>query len=154
MKNVRIEGEIVAFTPGRDIYMMTLDEVEDGSYVHVHKPRRDITESWPKFDWVSVKLTKNDDFFSKFPSILNNPVMYMKAKSIAFPAYLLPYQGIQLYDVILALQKDSEIWFVKSLCDTFKYDCKICAECLWLKGSGNDSYDDLDDVYMEMPPED
>ena len=31
IKNIRIEGEIVAFTPGRDIYMLTLDEVEDGS---------------------------------------------------------------------------------------------------------------------------
>ena len=31
IKNIKIEGEIVAFTPGRDIYMLTLDEVEDGS---------------------------------------------------------------------------------------------------------------------------
>ena len=41
IKDIRIEGEILAFTPGRDIYMLTLDEVEDGSYVHVHKPRGD-----------------------------------------------------------------------------------------------------------------
>ena len=37
IKNIRIEGEIVTFTPGRDIYMLTLDEVEDGSHVHVCK---------------------------------------------------------------------------------------------------------------------
>ena len=30
------------FSPGKDIYILTLDEVEDGSYVHVCKPRRDI----------------------------------------------------------------------------------------------------------------
>ena len=42
IKDIRIEGEIVAFTPGRDIYMLTLDEVGDGSYVHVCKDRRDI----------------------------------------------------------------------------------------------------------------
>ena len=38
INNIRIKGEIVAFTPGRNIYMLTLDEVEAGSYVHVHKP--------------------------------------------------------------------------------------------------------------------
>ena len=42
IKDIRIEGEIVAFTPGRDIYMLTLDEVGDGSYVHVCKHGRDI----------------------------------------------------------------------------------------------------------------
>ena len=42
LKDIIIEGEIVAFTPGRDIYMLTLDEVEDWSYVHLCKPRRDI----------------------------------------------------------------------------------------------------------------
>ena len=41
IRNIRIE-EIVAFTPGRDIYMLTLDEVEDGSYVHVCKSRKDM----------------------------------------------------------------------------------------------------------------
>ena len=60
IKNIRIEGEIVAFTPGRDIYILTLDEVEDGSCVHVHKPRRDIRGSWAKFDLVSAKLTEKD----------------------------------------------------------------------------------------------
>ena len=35
--------------------MLTLDEVEDGSYVHVHKPRRDITGAWAKFDLISAK---------------------------------------------------------------------------------------------------
>ena len=60
IKNIRIEGEIVVFTPGRDIYMLTLDEVEDGSYVHVHKPRRDIRGAWAKFDLVSAKFTKTD----------------------------------------------------------------------------------------------
>ena len=80
--------------------------------------------------------------------------MYIKAKSIAFPAYLPPYQDIWLYDVMLALQKDSEMRFVKSLCDTFKYDCKICAECPWLKGNDKDYDDNLDGVYMEMAPED
>ena len=78
--------------------------------------------------------------------------MYIKAKSIAFTAYLPPYQDIQFCDE-LALQKDSEMRFVKSLCDTFKYDCKISAECPWLKGNGKDYDDDLDGVYMEMPPE-
>ena len=28
IKNIRIEGEIVAFTPGNGIYMLTLDEVQ------------------------------------------------------------------------------------------------------------------------------
>ena len=68
IKNLRIEGEIVAFTPGIDIYMPALDEVEDGSYVHVHKPIRDIRGSWAMFDLVSVKLTmKDSDLFSNFP---------------------------------------------------------------------------------------
>ena len=80
--------------------------------------------------------------------------MHTKAKSIAFPAPVPPYQDIQLYDVMLALQNDSKMRFVKSLCDTFKYDCKISAKCPWLKGSDDDSDDDLDNVYMEMPPED
>ena len=80
--------------------------------------------------------------------------MYMKAKSYAFPAPVPPYQYIQWCDVMLALQKDSEMRFVKSLCDTFKYDCKIYAECPWLKGKDNNSDDDLDGVYMDMPPED
>ena len=65
-----------------------------------------------------------------------------------------PYQDIQLCDEMLPLQKDTEMRFVKSLCDTFKYDCKIYAEYPQLKGNGNDSDDDLDDVYMEIPPED
>ena len=64
VKNIRIEGEIVAFTPDRDIYMLTLDKVEDSSYVHVHTPRKDIRGSWPKFDLVSAKLTKKDSDFS------------------------------------------------------------------------------------------
>ena len=61
IKNIRIEEEeIVAFTPGRYIYILTLDEVEDGCYTPVHKPRRDLRVSWAKFDLVSVKLTKTD----------------------------------------------------------------------------------------------
>ena len=62
----------MAFTPGRDIYMLTLEEVEDGSYVHVHKPRRrDIRGAWAKFVLISAKLTRKDsDFFSKLPSTL------------------------------------------------------------------------------------
>ena len=80
--------------------------------------------------------------------------MYIKAKSIVFPAYFPLYQDMQLCDVMFALQKVSEMRFVKSLCNIFKYDCKICAECPWLKGNGNDSDDDLDGVYMEMSPED
>ena len=51
-----IEGEIVAFTPGRDIYMLTLDAVEDGSYVHVCKPRRDIRGAWAKFDLIFCQI--------------------------------------------------------------------------------------------------
>ena len=54
IKNIRIDGEIVAFTPGRDIYMLTLDEVEDGCYVHVPKATRDIGGAWAKFDLVSA----------------------------------------------------------------------------------------------------
>ena len=60
IKSIKIDAEIVAFTPGRDNYMLTLDEVEYGSYVHVHKPRRDIKGAWAKFDLVSVKLAKKD----------------------------------------------------------------------------------------------
>ena len=130
IKNIRIEGEIFAFTLCRDIYILTLDEVEAGSYVHVCKPRRDMRGAWAKFDLVSVKVTEKDsDFFSNFVSILNNPEVYIKAKSSAFPAPVPPYQDIQLCDVMLALQKYSEMRFVKSLCDTFKYDCKISAQC-------------------------
>ena len=51
IKNIRIDGEIVAFTPDRDIYMLTLDEVEDGSYIHVHKPRRDIKGDGQSLIW-------------------------------------------------------------------------------------------------------
>ena len=40
--------------------MLTLDEVEDGSYVHVCKPRRDMRGAWAKFDLVSAKLTEKD----------------------------------------------------------------------------------------------
>ena len=80
--------------------------------------------------------------------------MYLKAKSNTFPAHVPPHQDIQLCDVMLALQNDSEMRFVKSLCDTFKYDCKKSAECPWLKDNEDDSDDDLDGVYMEMPPED
>ena len=58
------------------------------------------------------------------------------------------------YDVMFALQKDSAMRFGNSLCDTFKYDSRISAECPWLKGNDDDSDDDLDGVYMEMPPED
>ena len=149
-----IEGEIVAFTPGRDVYMLTLVEVENGSYVHVCKPRGDIRGAWVKFDLVSEKLTKKDSDFSKFPSILQNPKMYIKAKSFAFPAYLHPYQDIQLCDVMLALQNDSVMRFVKSLCDILMYDYKISAERPWLKGNDEEFDDDLDGVYMEMAPED
>ena len=59
--------------------------------------------------------------------------MYIKARSIAFPAYLSPHQDIQFCDVMLALQNYSEMRIVKSLCDTFRYDCKLSAECPWLK---------------------
>ena len=72
--------------------------------------------------------------------------MYIKARSIAFPAYLPPHQDIQFCDVMLALQNDSEMRFVKSLCDTFKYDCKISAECPRLKCNYN-NYDDTWMVY-------
>ena len=70
--------------------------------------------------------------------------MYIKAKSNAFPSLVPPYQGIQLCHVMLALNKDGEMRFVKSWCDTFKYDCKISAECPLLKGNDDDSDDDLD----------
>ena len=126
IQEIIFEGEIVAFTPGRDIYMLTLDEVEDTSYVHVHKPRRDIRGAWAKFDLISAKLTRKDsDFFSTLPSTLKNPEIYIKARSIAFPAYRHPHQKIQLCDVMVALQNDIEMGFVKFLCETFKYDCKI-----------------------------
>ena len=120
----------MAFTLGRNIYILTLDEVEDGSYIHVHKPRRGLRGTWAKFDLVSVKLTEKDsDFFPKFPSVSKNPEKYIKAKSIAFPAYLPPRQYIQFCDETTALQNDSEMRFMKYLCDVFKYDCKISAEC-------------------------
>ena len=51
IQEIIIEGEIFAFTPDRDIYLLTLDEVEDGSYVHVCKPRRVIRGAWAKFDF-------------------------------------------------------------------------------------------------------
>ena len=63
-QEIVIEGETVAFTPGKDIYMFTLDEVEVGSYVHVCKPRRDIRGAWAKFDLISAKLTRKDSDFS------------------------------------------------------------------------------------------
>ena len=145
----------MAFTPGRDIYMLTLDEVEDGSYVHVCKPRRDIRGAWAKYDLISAKLTRKDsDFFSKLLSTLRNPEIYIKARSIAFPAYQCPHQKIQLCDVMVALQNDIEMSFVKSLCDTFKYDCKISGECPWLKGIYKNYDEELEGLYMEMPPED
>ena len=82
--------------------MLTLDEVEDGSYVHVHKPRRAMRGAWAKFDLFSVKLTeKTLDFFSNPPSILSNPETYIKAKSNAFLAPVPPYQDVQLCDVVL-----------------------------------------------------
>ena len=65
IQDIIIEGEIVAFTPGRDIYMLTLDEVEDGSYVHVCKPGRDkrsMGKVW--FDLISAKLTEKTQIFS------------------------------------------------------------------------------------------
>ena len=155
IQEIIIEGEIMAFTPGRDIYMITLDEVEDGSYVHVCKPRRDIRGAWAKFDLISAKLTRKDsDFFSKLPSTLKNPAIYIKARSIAFPAYRHLHQKIQLCDVMVALQNDIEMSFMKSLCDTFKYDCKICGECPWLKGNYKNYDEELEGLYMEMPPED
>ena len=80
--------------------------------------------------------------------------MYIKARSIAFPAYLPPHQDILFCDVMLALQNDSEMRFMKSLCDTFNYDCKISAECPWLKGNYKNYDEDLDGLYVEMPPED
>ena len=80
--------------------------------------------------------------------------MYIKAKSMTFPTPVPPYQDIQLCNVMPALQNDSEMRYVKSLFDTFKDDCKISTECSWLKGNDGNSDDDLDDVYMEMQPED
>ena len=62
IKDIRNEGGIVALS--RDIYMLTSDEVEDGSYVHVCKPRRVIRGAWAKFDLISVKLTKKTLSFS------------------------------------------------------------------------------------------
>ena len=40
--------------------MLTLDEVEDSSYVQVHKSRRDMKGALAKFDLVSAKLTEKD----------------------------------------------------------------------------------------------
>ena len=80
--------------------------------------------------------------------------MYIKAGSIAFPAYLPPHHHIQFCDVILALQNVSEMRLVKSLCDTLKYDYKVCADCPWLKGNYKNYDEDLEGLYMEMPPED
>ena len=85
---------------------------------------------------------------------MKNPEVYIKARSIAFLGYLPPHQDSQFCDIVLALQNDNEMRFVKSLCDTFKYDCKISAECPSLKGNYNNYDDDLDGLYMEMPPED
>ena len=145
----------MACAPGRGIYMLTLGEVEDGFYVHVCKHRRDIRGPWAKFDLISAKLTKTDlDFLSKFPSILKNPEMYKKTRSIAFPAYLSPHKDIQLCYVMHGLQNDSEMRFVKSLSNTFQYECKISEECPWLKGNYKNYDKDLDGLYMEMPPED
>ena len=31
IQNIRIEGETVIFTPGRDVYMLRLDEVADAT---------------------------------------------------------------------------------------------------------------------------
>ena len=96
-----------------------------------------LEETWQehgqKFDLVSVKLTEKDsDFFSNFPSILNNPKMYTKAKSNAFLAPVPPYQDNHLCDVMLALQNDSEMRFMKSLCDTFKVWLQnICSVLGW-----------------------
>ena len=53
--------------------------------------------------------------------------------SIAFPAYKPPHKDNEFCGVMLALQIDSEMRFVKSLSDAFKYDCKTSAECPWLK---------------------
>ena len=44
--------------------MLTLDEIEDGTYVHVCKPRRDIRGAWAKFDLISAKLAKKVSDFS------------------------------------------------------------------------------------------
>ena len=98
--------------------MLTLDEVKEGSYVHVHKHRRDRRGVWAKFDLVLANLTEKDSgFFSHFHKVLNKPEMYIKAKSHAFPAPVPPYQHIQLCDVILALQNERKMTFV-SLCVT------------------------------------
>ena len=116
-----------------------------------------LEETWEEhgqFDLVSAKLTEKDWLFSNFPSILSNQEMCIKAKSNAFPAPVPPYQDIQLCDVMLALQNDSKMKFVKSLCDTFKYDCKLYAEFPWLKANDDNSDDDLDGVHMYMSPED
>ena len=55
---------------------------------------------------------------------------------------------------MVALQNDIEMSFVKSLCDTFKYDCKISRACPWLKGNYKNYDEELEDLYMEMPPAD
>ena len=155
IQEIVIDGGIIAFTPGRDIYMLTLDAVEDGSYVHVHKPRQHIRGAWAKFDLISAKLTRKDsNFFSKLPSTLRNPELYIKARSIAFPAYRHPHQKIQLCYVMVALQNDIEMSYVRFLCETFKCDCKICVECPWLKGNYKNYDEELEGLYMEMAPED
>ena len=55
---------------------------------------------------------------------------------------------------MVVLQNDIEMSFVRSLCETFKYDCKICGECPWLKGNYKNYDEELEGLYMEMPPED
>ena len=55
---------------------------------------------------------------------------------------------------MVALQNDIEMSFVMSLCDTFKYDCKISGECPWLKDNYKNYDKDLEGLYMEMAPED
>ena len=54
---------------------------------------------------------------------------------------------------MVALQNDIEMSFVKSLCDTFKYDSKICGECPWLKGNYKNYDEELESLYMEMAPD-
>ena len=60
INKIRIEREIAVFTPCRDIYILTLDEVENGSYVHVHRPRRDVHGAWAKLVLIPAKLTEKD----------------------------------------------------------------------------------------------
>ena len=85
---------------------------------------------------------------------MRNPELYLKARSIAFPAYQCLQQKIQLCDVMVGLQNDVEVSYVRFLCETFKYDCKICVECPWLKGNYKNYDEELEDLYMEMAPED